>query len=346
MKGIFLVVPTTKDLADVAGVSLATVDRVLNNRQNVSEKTKVKVQNAIEQIGFVRNLAAVNLLRNRPYRFCFLLPDRGDLYLKEVIQEVDDAHKSLRAEMTIADVAQLDMSDPHLVANYISGIELSALDGLAIMAPETPPVRDAIARLHDRGVNVVQFLSAQENLEHLDFVGVNNFNAGATAAKIIGKFSGAKTGSVMIISETMQSSDSIDRRRGFDNVINSRFNGLRPLPSLETYGYSKRAKAIISRQINNHNDIVAVYIMSSEARIPVEAIQDKLDLKDVCLVVHERTPFSEAALKTDEIDAIIAQNPGHAVRSALRILRARSEARIPNLAQERLRVEILLDENL
>ena len=62
--------------------------------------------------------------------------------------------------------------------------------------------------------------------------------------------------------------------------------------------------------------------------------------------MHERTPFNEAALKTDDIDAIIAQNPGHAVRSALRILRARSEARAPNLAQERLRIEILLDENL
>ena len=63
-------------------------------------------------------------------------------------------------------------------------------------------------------------------------------------------------------------------------------------------------------------------------------------------VVHERTPFTETALKENAIDAIIAQNPGHAVRSALRLLRARCEDREPNSEQERLRIEVLLKDNL
>ncbi|MEP4342768.1 MAG: LacI family transcriptional regulator, partial [Lentilitoribacter sp.] len=107
-----------------------------------------------------------------------------------------------------------------------------------------------------------------------------------------------------------------------------------------------RAKRIIGNQLEHCDDIVGVYIMSSEARIPIEVMREKLNLSDVTVVVHERTPFSETALKNDQIDAIIAQNPGHAVRSALRILRARSEAREPNSAQESIRIEILLDENL
>lgn len=341
-----MIVPTTKDLAEAAGVSLATVDRVLNNRPNVSQKTRDKVQTAIEQIGFVRNLAAVNLLRNKPYKFRFIFPKRGDLYLKELIQQVEHANKSLRSDMTFVDLQQLDMADPHLVANHIMSINPTELDGLAIMAPESPPVRDAISRLNERGVHIVQFLSAQENLEQLDFVGVNNYAAGATAAKIVGKFCGSKTGSIMVISETMLSSDSIERRHGFDAVINSRFDDLRPLPSLETYGDVSRARRIIGNQLDHCDDIVGVYIMSSEARIPIEVMCEKLNLSDVSVVVHERTPFSEAALKNDQIDAIIAQNPGHAVRSALRILRARSEAREPNSAQESIRIEILLDENL
>ena len=67
--------PTTKDLAVAAGVSLATVDRVLNNRPNVSVRARTKVNEAIEKIGFVRNMAAVNLGRNRPYRFRFVFPE-------------------------------------------------------------------------------------------------------------------------------------------------------------------------------------------------------------------------------------------------------------------------------
>ena len=60
-----------------AQVSLATVDRVLNNRGDVSAKTVAKVKAAVAQTGYVRNLAAANLSRQRVYRFCFVLPS-GD----------------------------------------------------------------------------------------------------------------------------------------------------------------------------------------------------------------------------------------------------------------------------
>jgi LacI family transcriptional regulator len=47
--------PTAKDLAEAAGVSLATVDRVLNDRAYVSKKAVRKVNEAIERIGFSKN---------------------------------------------------------------------------------------------------------------------------------------------------------------------------------------------------------------------------------------------------------------------------------------------------
>ena len=48
----------------------------------------------------------------------------------------------------------------------------------------------------------------------------------------------------------------------------------------------------------------------------------------------------------ERIDAVIAQDPGHAVRSALRIMRARSDHREPLASQERIRIEVLLKENI
>lgn len=341
-----MVNPTTKDLAEFAGVSLATVDRVLNNRPNVSQKTRLKVQDAIKQTGFVRNRAAVNLLRNRPYKFRFLFPDSGDQYLNELLLEVEHAKFALRTDMTIVEADQQEMRDPHAIANYLGDIEKSDIDGIAVMAPESPPVRDAIARLHERGVHVVQFLSGQESLDALDFVGVNNFAAGATAGRILGRFLGARTGSIMVITDTMMSSDSIERRHGFDRVLNSKFPNLKALPSLETYGNKKQAQKIISNQIVHNDDVIGVYVISSEARLTVEIIKKSLELTKTVLIVHERTPFSEKALRNEEIDAIIAQNPGHAVRSALRILRARSEGREPIAAQENVRIEVLFCENL
>ena len=58
--------PTAKDIAEAAGVSLATVDRVLNDRPSVSSRSRKRVQKVIDEMGYVRNLAAVNLAKNRP----------------------------------------------------------------------------------------------------------------------------------------------------------------------------------------------------------------------------------------------------------------------------------------
>ena len=64
------------------------------------------------------------------------------------------------------------------------------------------------------------------------------------------------------------------------------------------------------------------------------------------MIVHERTPFTENALKAGSVDAVIDQNPGHAVRSAIRVLRALSEGRDGQKEQDKIRIEILLAENL
>ncbi|MCM2404062.1 MAG: LacI family DNA-binding transcriptional regulator [Ferrovibrio sp.] len=338
--------PTAKDLAEAAGVSLATVDRVLNDRPNVSKKAARLVTEAIERIGFVRNPAAVNLARSRIYRFRFLLPMAGDQYLRELLEKVDEAREALRSDLTDVDVVQIPTTDPHAVAKYLSGLQSEEVDGIAVMAPESPQVRDAMARLIERGIKVVQFLSGQEKLKTADFVGIDNFAAGATAGKLIGRFLSHEPGKIMVIAETMMAQDSIERRLGFDSIINERFPHLCPLPSAETYGDERRASLVIQRMLEHNPQINAVYVLSAEARLPISTIAQFADLRRLTVVVHERTPFSEEALRDERIDAIIAQNPGHAVRSAIRIMRARLEAREPLASQEKIRIEILLKENL
>jgi len=338
--------PTIKDLAKAAGVSLATVDRVLNERPNTSAKTVKKVNEAIGRIGFVRNIAAVNLARSKIYKFRFILPESSDQYQQELLVHVSEAHAAMQSDLIQLQAVQVPPGDPHLIANYLAKLERKDVDGIAVMAPESPQVRDAMGRLYERGVKVVQFLSGQEKLSNLDYVGIDNFAAGATAGRIIGRFLGGATGKIMVIAETMQALDSIERRVGFDEIINSKFRHLTVLPSLETYGDRERAEKVIGRTFAFHNDIVAVYVISSDARCPLLSVMKVKDVNDLTIVVHERTPFSEKALKQERIDAIIAQNPGHAVRSAIRIMRARVDNRQPLASQEQIRIEVLLKENL
>ena len=337
--------PTAKDLAVEAGVSLATIDRVLNDRPGVKPRTVIKVNEAIERIGFVRNLAAVNLARKKSYQFRFLLPDHGDQFLDVLVRHIEEARKPFADEMADVAAIRLPVEDPYKLAAYLGALDADTTQGIAIMAPESPQVRDAINRLLERGIEVVQFIAGQPKAGSNDFVGINNHAAGATAAQLIGRFSSGQKGKILVVSETMQARDSIERRLGFDEVINREYPGLQTLPSVETRGDTLRTARIFENVFANHPDISGLYVMSAEARIPIGEIS-KVATMPLVKIVHERTPFTEAALQNGDIDAVIAQNSGHLVRSAIRILKARNDQRIPLASQEKIRIEILLKENL
>ena len=338
--------PTTRDLAVAAGVSLATVDRVLNSRFGVQTKTITKVNDAAEKIGFVRDISAANLSRSRNYSFLFILPLVGDQFLGELLAKIEEANKAFAAERVTVSSKRINVNDPHAVANFLSHIDPQEFSGLAIMIPESPQVRDAVNRLGERGIKVVQFLSGQPTTNEFDFVGTDNYASGATAGSLMRRFLHSGNGKIVVISETMQSLSSIERRLGFDDIIAENFPSITVLPSLETYGDDARAQKIISNTFKNYSDIVGFYVISSEARIPIEILSQYPKAKDIIRIAHERTPFTDNALRRGELDAVIAQNPGHVVRSALRILRARCDQREPLASQENIRIEIFLKENL
>ena len=80
------------------------------------------------------------------------------------------------------------------------------------------------------------------------------------------------------------------------------------------------------------------------------ALSDELARLDLCprpaIVCHELTPHARQALLDGQLDAVITQNVGHLVRSALRVLRARTDRMPIDPGQEQIRIEIVIRENL
>ena len=103
--------PTVHDIAAEAGVSLATVDRVMNARPGVREKTKVKVEQAIEKLGYVRDVAAANLAKGRTYPFTFILPCNENAFmgeLRDAVLQANERGRIERTQITIVDVPAFD----------------------------------------------------------------------------------------------------------------------------------------------------------------------------------------------------------------------------------------------
>ncbi len=338
--------PTTKDLAKVAGVSLATVDRVLNERPGVRQTTVERVNEAIKAIDFVRDISAANLARSKEYKLVFLLPDHDDEFIDLILEAIAEANRSLTHERTIVTIIRAPANDPRRLVEEIDKLSATEVDGVAVMTPETPQVRDAISRMDARGIAVVALVSNQPNAESAYFVGINNEAAGRTVGQLMARFTGEKHGSVLVLTETMQSRDSQERRLGFDVIMAKYAQRLKVCPSMETYGDSVRTAQIVRSALQSRPSIVGIYLMNHDIYEAMQAIEALSPLQNVVIIGHELTAHTCARLIDGTLDAVISQDVGHLVRSSIRVLKAKITSIGTVASQERIRIEITLRENM
>lgn len=338
--------PTVHDVANEAGVSLATVDRVLNGRPGVREQTVQRVQNAVSKLGYVRDTYAANLARQREYRFAVLLPQGPSQFVDTVKEALTEACAAQAAERISAQIFSIPRNDPHRVVRELRALQATPLDGVAIMTTETPQVRDAIMRLRSAGVPVVALVADLPSSERDYFVGIDSISAGRTAGFLLGRFLRNLSGQILVVTPSMLARDSVERRLGFDAVIARDFRDLQVLPSLETHADPDRTQAVIARAAETYSEIVGIYSMGAGNGPLLEALRSNGLMPGRAVILHELTPATRQALIDGEVDAVIGQNIGHLVRSTLRVLRAKCDNTPIYEAQERIRIDIITRENL
>lgn len=77
---------TMKDIAKSLGVSITTVSKVVNGHNDISEKTRKEVMDRIAEMGYVPNMLAMNLRRNRANMVALVLSDLSKPYYGRVIE--------------------------------------------------------------------------------------------------------------------------------------------------------------------------------------------------------------------------------------------------------------------
>lgn len=338
--------PTVIDIAREAGVSLATVDRVLNARPGVREKTIRAVNEAIVKLGYVRDLTAANLARGRSYRVAVLLPDTESQFIQSLAEALIDAGSVAATSRTELNLYRFPAEDPHALAALLSTLPDRDYVGVALMAPETPILRDAVRQLRARGLPVVALVSDLPNAACDHFVGIDNRAAGRTAGVMMGRFLGGGPGQVMVLGQSLLARDMIERRRGFDEVAQRDFPGLEILQSLETHGSPATLRQVVAEMLANSSDVRGIYAMGGGNRALTQAIDDMGLSGRFTVICHELTPHVRTALIDGAITAVITQNLGHLARSTLRVLRAKADHQPLDAGQEQIRIEIVLAENL
>jgi LacI family transcriptional regulator len=335
---------TAQDVAKAAGVSLATVDRVLNQRKGVSQGTIDKVHSAMQELSFVRDQAAADLARRKNYRFTFIVPAGETAFFSDVRREIEAAR--LEAPKKRIDVRMIAVPplNPEAIVAAIDEMGDEIGDGVAIVAIESQAVRDVINRLRSRGVHVVTFISDVPNSARERFIGIDNVAAGRVAASLLKRFVSAPKGDVAVVAGSGILRDHVERRMGFEQVMRSECPHLNVLPWIEGEELAGVVDEKLSKLLAQNRNIVGLYSLGGGTRGVIEAV--KVAQPDIRVVTTELSEHTRNALMSGVIDAVLVQDPSHEVRSAIRVLKALAENAAINESQERIRIEIFVRDNL
>lgn len=337
--------PTVHDIADTAGVSLATVDRVLNDRPGVRGVTKAKVEAAIASLGYVRDVAAANLAKSRVYPLVFILPEGDNPFMRGLEAEVRRAGLHSAAERTRLSVATVPAFDAGALVKAIDAAIAENVSGIAAVVVDAPEVSAAIARAHAAGIPFVTLVSDLANSGRDHFVGVDNIAAGRTAGSLMGRFLGERPGVVAVLAGSMRVRDHRERLDGFRAAIAAMPVARTVLPVLEGQDDPDLSFSLISDCLAANPTLAGIYNLGAGNRGLIQALSAR-GRADLCVIAHELTAETRAALETGLVDAVLNQDAGHEVRSAIRVLRAKADGLPVISAQERIRLDIFIKDNL
>ena len=318
--------PTLSDVAHAAGVSYATADRVINNRGNVAQKSIVKVHEAVAQLGYVRNVAAANLSRQRVYRLAFLIPEGCKAFFSTIRDHIEHTADHLSVDHVTAQVIEVSAFSVEGLQDSISDLATKDVDGVAIVGLQSELLEQPLADLRARGVAVIGFVSDLPPAFRSAYIGIDNAVAGRTAARMTGVAHGGRAGAIQTFVGTMDARDHVERLDGFRDVIATDFRHLTMLEPILTKDDPSVLHAATSATLAKRPDVTALYNVGAGNSGLIAAIGGAQAPRPFC-VVHELVAHSRLALLQGHIDLVIDQRPDVEVNRAFAALRALIDGR-------------------
>ncbi|MFB4204437.1 HTH-type transcriptional regulator DegA [wastewater metagenome] len=198
--------PTLGDVAEAAGVSTATVSRILNGVPNkASEDTQARVREAVDRLGYRPVQAGRSLSTMRSALIALLTPDNRNAFYAGIADAVQRAISATGNAMTLCNTRE----DPVSQDAYIEEMRSHLVSAIVLLgAVDTPGLRKLLAD----GPPVV-FVNRKCPVEsHWPFIGIDNYAAGRDVARY---FVSREYGDCAALHGPMLSSASRERLEGF-----------------------------------------------------------------------------------------------------------------------------------
>jgi LacI family transcriptional regulator, galactose operon repressor len=299
--------PTISDIALKAGTSTATVDRVLNQRRAVSERTKQRVLSAAVAIGYLPATAIGPLQDAQPKKIALLLPRGTNPYLVELNEIARSFVEKNRFDAQIKSYF-INSFDPDELATALRQFAQNS-DGVIFMAVDHPKVRAAIDDIAAAGKRVITLISDISNSRRHAYVGIDNFAAGRTAAQILGRFNANRSGRVALIAASRVYRAHSEREVGFLGFIEEQFPLLTVSATREGHDDRDENYRHMRALLDKHPNIIGLYNVGGASDGIGRALRESGRAQDITFVGHGLTPDTRAMLLDGTMDVVITQNP-------------------------------------
>jgi LacI family transcriptional regulator len=308
------------DVAQQAGVSLATVDRVIHGRPGVKPHTAdhiLAVIGRMESGGL--NASSINEARLRNLYFDVVLPIGTNAFFNILEEEIREyANRPANIGLS-ARIHRIKGFDPDTLANTIERISRQS-DGIAIVAIESPQVREAVNRAVQKGIPVVTLVSDLSGSRRVGYVGLDNRAGGRTAGYLMGRFLKEANGTVLMLAGSPRLRDHEEREMGFRRVLSERFEGLKIVTFLEDRDDDETAYLQVKKILNEQQDLIGIYDIGAGTKGIARALIEVGRGTDIVFVGHELTRYSRELLIDGVLDAVIDQVPRKEARSLIDML--------------------------
>ena len=337
--------PTISDLARAAGVSVATVDRVLNQRHPVRAQTAALVLGAAEALGF----HAAPLIKQRvqqegaAHSFGFLLQKRADPFYQSLAAELAAATRAAGPRHR-AVVEFMDELAPATIAATLASVG-ARVDAVAVVAVDHPHVSEAIAALRGRGVPTFALLSDLTAGARAGYLGVDGRKAGRSAAWMIARAAAAGPVGVLVGSHRYLGQELCEISfRSYLREHAPQFQVLETLVNLEDPAIARDATLGL---LDRHPDLAGMYVAGGGMTGAVQALRARGMQGRVAMVCNELTPDNRAGLIDGVVTLVInTPLPALAARTVEAMTRALSGPLPETPAQVFLPFELCIAENV
>lgn len=167
-----------KDVAKEAGVSIATVSRVINKVDVVNEETKKKVQEAIDKLGYSPNIVAQSLKTQRSKSIGILVPDISSQVYPEIVRGAEDVAQMYDYSIILCN-SDFDMEKEK---KYIKVMKEKMVDGMLYMSSSLDP--EILQYIRDLNMKTI-LVETIEQEKILPSVTIDNRSAAHDAVKLL-----------------------------------------------------------------------------------------------------------------------------------------------------------------